>query len=280
MKRYINFFLAALLFSGTVILASCGGEVDEEEEEIIPEDELITTETEIKLDLAIGDIPSPTKLTSEISKSGASYDRSLMNSTSKLGGYSTNYQKGINLGVYIADLSYAGSYSQTQDATSYMGAAKQLADNLGISAAIDESLFKKFEKHMSKPDSLVTIIDAVYDNAGKYLRSNERVSTASLVLAGGWIEGLYISTHIIADTERNEENESLYKNIGEQKFSLKNLLELLNQYAEDPDHVKLIEALGTIDDVYKNVPAPSKIVLVQVQAIAEKVKAVRDAVTN
>ncbi len=82
MKRYINFYLAALLISCSALMMGCAGEA-EEDEDIIPEDELISMETEIKLDLAIGDIPSPTKLTSQISLSGGNYERSILNRSTK-----------------------------------------------------------------------------------------------------------------------------------------------------------------------------------------------------
>jgi len=279
MKSNLNYFILGLICSSLMFTSGCSSDV-EVDEDIIPEDQLIDVETEIKLDLVIGDIPPPTQLTSEIPKSGAPYNKSILNSTSKSGSYSTNYKKGMNLGVYITDLSYAAAYNQTQDAASYINVSKQLADNLGISKAIDDNLLASFEKNMNNTDSLMKIIDVVYKNADRYLRSNERVSTASLVLAGGWIEGLYISSSMIGETERNADNETLYKSIGDQKFSLKNLSDLLNQYKDEPDHQKLIESLAPVVDAFNKVPAPSKIVLYQVMAIAEKIKIVRDEVVN
>ena len=93
MKKYTYILLVAFLFGSISLITSCAEEI-EEEEEVIPEDQLITTATEIKLDLVMGHIPSPTKLTAEIPKTGANYDKSILNPTSKAASYSTNYQQG------------------------------------------------------------------------------------------------------------------------------------------------------------------------------------------
>ncbi len=275
MNRYVNFFYTAMFFSTLVLVFGCGGEVVVEEEEIIPPEELISTDTEIKFDLTLSDIPSPTKLTGEISKSGINYDKSILNSPSSSGKYSTNYQKGVNLGIYVADLSYATVYSQTQDATSYLSVCKQLADGLGISKAFDDDLMKKFQSNSSNMDSLVGVIDDAYKNIDKFFRTDDRVSTAAIVFTGCWIEGLYVSTQMAANSEKTAENASLFIRIGEQKFSLKNILELLNQYADKPDHAKLIELLGGVEKAFLKVPQPSKIDVRQVGAISDAVSELR-----
>ena len=58
-----------------------------------------------------------------------------------------------------------------------------------------------------------------------YLKENYRGATAALIIMGGWLDELYISTHII-----DEENpdESIVNHIAEQKHSLENLIELLS----------------------------------------------------
>jgi hypothetical protein len=280
MTRYLQFFAAALFLATSIGFTSCGADEVESEEEIIPEDQQISTETEIKLDLAIGDIPSPTKLTAEIPKAGASYDKSLMNPNSKASSYSSNYQKGINLGIYLADLSYAAVFNQSQDAGSYIATCKSMADGLGISQAFDDQLLKKFESNMTNPDSLVSVIDQAYANADKFLRSNDRVQTASLVLAGGWIEGLYVTTKIVGDSEITDENQKLFQSIGEQKFSLKNLINLVSIYKDNPDHAKLLEQLEVLKGVYDNIAKPSKINAAQVAAIRDKIVPLRDEIAG
>ena len=280
MRRAINFYMAVLFLVPATAFIGCGAEEEEAVEEIIPEDQLISTETEVKRDLVIGDIPSPSKLASEIPKAGVSYNKSLLNPSSKAGSYSTDYQKAMNLGIYVADLSYSAAYNQPQDATSYISTAKQLADGLGIAKAFDDNLLKSFEQNINKPDSLMRIIDVVYENADKFLRSNDRVKTAAFVLAGGWIEGLYLSTQMLGDSGRNGKNDILYQSIGEQKFSLKNLISLISEYQDSPDHAKLLEQLNALVAIYQNIPKPSKISSGQVRAIREKIVPMRNEITG
>ncbi|MGC8802603.1 MAG: hypothetical protein ACP5PS_02340, partial [Bacteroidales bacterium] len=68
--------------------------------------------------------------------------------------------------------------------------------------------------------------------AQEYLRENDRGSTAALVLAGGWIEAMYVASRI-AD-ELNDSRE-IMERIAFQKYSLRSLLAILANYQSDPE---------------------------------------------
>ncbi len=271
------FYFSFLLF---FTFACQSNQEQVEEEDIIPEEELISTETDIKLDLVINDMPSPIDLTAQISATGAPINKSILNSPRNASNYATNYQKSLNLGIYVADLGYVTAYEQVQDATGYLRSVKELSDDLHISGAYDRKFIEKFEQYINNNDSLRDLLKQGYAKVDKFLRSNERVSTATLVLAGGWVETLYITTQIIQDEERNDKNDILYLNVGDQKFSLNNLLDLLDLYNKSADHNKLIMELNELKTYYSGINQSHKIRLNHIQKIREYITRIRNNITG
>ena len=54
-----------------------------------------------------------------IKKSGALYDKNMMNPVSNLSKYSDGMKQSLNLGIYGADLGYVTMYENTGDAMEY-----------------------------------------------------------------------------------------------------------------------------------------------------------------
>ncbi|MBL4755360.1 MAG: hypothetical protein JKY52_17410 [Flavobacteriales bacterium] len=194
-------------------------------------------------------IPSPLELTSIIKKAGAKYDNSVLNSTKNISNYVTETSQALNLGVYGADLSYASIFEQTQETIVYFAAAHKLADALGITAAFGESTIERVQNNLNNRDSLVAIISDSYWETDAYLKENKRSSISGLVVAGGWLEGLYISTKLAQKTENNE---GIVSRIGEQKLTLSNLIAMLRSF-EDPEVTEVVADLKELKDVFADV---------------------------
>lgn len=254
------------------IIISCRSTNDDVQEEQVKDP--ISVETDVKLDIVMSDIPSPMELTTDITKSGASINKSILNATSKSGAYTTNSKKALNLGIYFADLGYVAGYNQIQDATSYLTTVKQLSENMGISNAFDQSFYERFSKNMGNNDSMVVVMDDGYKNAKKYLQSNDRVAMACQVLAGGWVEGLYIATQVLGNTPKDATNAIIFQRVGEQKYSLKNLFDLFYQLQSNQDVASLTSTLQDIQNAYTNI-SPASVSSGQVTMLAEKVAALR-----
>jgi hypothetical protein len=108
----------------------------------------------------------------------------------------------------------------------YLRCTNKLATGLGISGAFDEKTTSRVEANMENRDSLLSIISDSYWSADAYLKDNGQPGVSALIVAGGWIEGLYIATQIANSTK----NEEISTRIGEQKLSLNNLMALLENY--------------------------------------------------
>lgn len=192
-------------------------------------------------------IPSPIEVVSLLKKAGAEYKGEIMNPVDNVSKYQTTRAKAINLGIYGTDINYASLFDQTQETLFYVKCAKTLANNLGVMNAFDKETLDRIEGNIENRDSMTTIMSDTYWEADSYLKENERANISALVITGGWIEGLHIATRI-ADLKPG--NEKLVKRIAEQKYSLNNLILLINTYEKDADIKYVLDDLMSIKEIY------------------------------
>ncbi len=188
-------------------------------------------------------LPSPIETAYLIQSTGVSYNVDLANSTEKADSYVTTMQKALNFGIYGADLSYASLFNQTQTTIQYMSTAKKLAEELGIMDFVQKDIVERVESNINERDSLMEIITDGFTTANEYLKDAGRAEVAALIVAGGWIEGLYISTSL---AELTENNSRLIDLVIDQRLSLSILLKLLENY-KDIDNVDTV--YGWLNDL-------------------------------
>ncbi len=193
-------------------------------------------------------LPSPLETAMLIKNAGAQYDESLMNPTINTSKYITSRSRALNLGIYSTDLSYASLFDQTQATLDYIDAAKEMADGLNILDAIDEATIQRLEENINNRDVIIDIISETLMNSSSFLKENGLEATASVVLVGGWVEGLYIATSLV---NKNDLESKLVERIVDQKLSLDIMVSLLEQSSDDEDAMVILEdvkALKTIFD--------------------------------
>lgn len=241
--KVIAFCLTSLL------IYSCGGGKSTEGETA---DDLPDTDTVKAVGLNVGgqlfSIPSPMQTALLIQKSGIAYDKTILNAGNKNGQYSSDFAKALNLGIYGADLGYVSMYNQSQDAIGYLGAVKQLADKLGISAAFDQETMKRIQANISNKDSMLVLVSIAYRASDSYLKNNKRTEISSLILAGGWIESMHFSIKAFAVKPTDE-----FKiRIAEQKQALGSIIKLINSH-NLPDAADLVKQLDELAKVYEGI---------------------------
>lgn len=175
-------------------------------------------------------VPSPVEVTTIIQKMNLPYHPDLLNSSSNSDNYLTQADKALNMGVYGADLSYIRIYEQYQDAANYLVVVKKFTRELGIPEEGERVIAKRLEKNLQNQDSLLRIITETFTDSDSYLKENKRGSTAALIILGGWIETLYLATNIL-DPETPEND--MVRLIVEQRYSVKNLLALMEQFSDE-----------------------------------------------
>ncbi|MBC7695740.1 MAG: hypothetical protein H7141_09870 [Burkholderiales bacterium] len=281
----------------SMLIASCGAPKTADE----TGDNMPDTDTVKAVALNVGgklfSVPSPMQTALLIQKSGVSYDKSILNAGNKNGQYSSDYSRSLNLGIYGADLGYVSMYNQTQDAIGYLGAVKNLADKIGVSSAFDQTTMKRISDNISNKDSMLVLVGLAYRASDSYLKTNKRTEISSLILTGGWIESMNFS--ILAYNKKP--TDGIKYRIAEQKQALGSIIELVRSH-NLPDAGELTKQLEELAKIYEGISAKYNFVepttdetkkttyinstteitisKEQIEQIAAKITAIRDAIIN
>jgi len=212
-------------------------------------------------------LPSPLETAMLIKTAGAEYNEDLLNPVENVDNYTTNRSRALNLGIYTTDLSFASLFDQTQTSIKYMNAAKSMADGLGILDAIDNATIEKLEENINNRDMIMDIISETFMNSSSFLTENDRPALASIVLVGGWVEGLYIATNLVGN--QPIENNKLVERIVDQKLSFDIVLKLLDDNKDNEDVAGLLTQINDVKTTFDKITIKSS-----------KIEAVPDPSTN
>lgn len=248
-----GFLTVAIIFS--LILASChsGGKGGNKEADTVAVNKgnAAVYEDIKQAEKIFYTIPSPLESAMLIKSAGALFDDNLLNPIANTSNYNTNKSMALNLGVYTCDLSFASLYDQTQLIIDYMNAAKKMADGLGILEAIEQEDIDKLEENIHNTDVIMDIVSQTYLNSNSYLEDNGQPAIAAIVLVGGWMEGLYISTQLVDMKEFN--GNKLVGRIIDQKLSIDILINLLETSKGNPAVDELIEQVKKVKTIFDKI---------------------------
>ncbi|MCX6296544.1 MAG: hypothetical protein NTX97_10850 [Bacteroidetes bacterium] len=228
-----------------------------------------------KYDMVISDIPFPFEILDNLYSKKIPFDEKAMNEIRNISKYNQYSSKALNLGVYGADLAYAVTYEEFSKMGAYIKNTKRLAEELNIPYAFDQSMLDKYSKYKDNKDSLTKIVYESYNQVDKALKGDERVGMAALVVAGSWLEGLYISSKTFLKTPKSPENSSLFKVIRNQKQSLIIVIKLLEEYKEDPFISSVIADLNGVTSDYINITSDSMMNETKLLIIHSKIESLR-----
>jgi hypothetical protein len=217
---------------GTMVLFSCGAGNETADQPAVEAnmDSLQMARME-ELQKIFFSIPAPMEMASLIKGMGYSYDGSMLNPIEGATRYTGEVSQAVNLGIYGADLSYASMFEQKQESMNYLAAAQRLAREMGVDGALNDEIIERLQSNQDSRDSLLKIVSEAYSDLNGYLKENNRIEVSALVVAGGWLEALYLSTRYAEN-----DNPELQKRIAEQKYSLTHLI---NYFQEFGEHEKL-----------------------------------------
>jgi hypothetical protein len=249
-----NSVLALVLFLA-LMLASCrsGGKNAKKEADslTVPGANAAVYEDIKQAEKIFYTLPSPLESAMLIKSAGALFDDNLLNPIENTKNYNTNKSMALNLGIYTCDLSFASLYDQTQLIINYMNAAKKMADGLGILDAIDQEDIDKLEENIHNTDVIMDIVSQTYLNSNSYLEDNGQPAVAAMMLTGGWLEGLYISTQLIDMKDFN--GNKLVGRIIDQKLSVDILIDLLESSKGHPAIDELITQVNKVKVVFDKI---------------------------
>ena len=249
MKSYSKFLLFGAI-SGVVFISSCGGSNESDDAKELKTHEVDSTSAiNAEFEGKIFSIPSPIQTAILLKQASGTFNADLINPSENADNYATTYSRALNLGVYGADLGYASLFGKQKESLGYLKALQTLADGLSISGAFDKEFAERFERNMSKEDSLLIIVQDAYRTGDNFLKTNKQKDVSSLILAGGWIESMYFACKL----NEQKSNSEIIELIGEQKQSLETLLSILEGYNTDNMNDDLLKDLNSINELFKQV---------------------------
>lgn len=296
-KTSLSLLRMAVVAMLSVAMVSCGGEA-KKAEDTAGELDKAKSDVAQQVEKVIAELPPPSELPYQLEATGAEFDESLPNSLDKADNYLTSdYASALNLGIYAADIGYLASYEEVQPALNYMQAARALASNLNLTSILDEALISRFEANLGSKDSLAAIVNEVIQDADEALKRSQREKTAALMLAGTFIEGLYLSTAIIENFPKDmlpeQARQSLLvpvvKIVVDEEKTLGDLIVLLDTYKDDEQVASLIGQLKELQAAYTSLHVQEQIqndrgdLLLKdttLDQITNKTGEIRDAITG
>jgi hypothetical protein len=250
MHRKNAYGLFSLLLGFSILLASCGESTDQKTTQPPVQTTLDSAEVARmkELEKIFFSIPSPMEMSSLIKEKGYQFDQNKLIATSNVDQYTGESRQAIMLGVYGADLSYTAIFDQKQMTMEYFAAAQKLARSMGVDGALTNDLIERLDKHQEDRDSMLHIVSEAYADLNGYLKENQRIEVSAMIVAGGWIEALYLST-----IYGNDGSTDLRQRIAEQKYALNNLMSYLDKFGDTTSLKELRSDLKTIQDAYAGV---------------------------
>ena len=277
--------LCKLLLPSVLLISACNSDTSTTKETIsnsfdsVPSLEIKSNDVPAgKYDMVISDIPFPFEILDNLYAKKVPFDGKAMNEVASVTKYNLYNSKAMNLGIYGADLAYSVTYEEFQQMGAYIKATKRLAEELNIPLAFDQASMEKYSKYKDNKDSLTRMVYDSYTQVDKSLKGDDRVGMAALVVAGSWLEGLYLSSKTFLDTPKTPENTSLYKIISEQKQSLLIVVKLLDEYKKDDFVSEIMTELKGIASEYSTITNDITMNEKQLIAIHSKVQALRSKI--
>jgi len=252
--KFIQYPFIALLF-----LASCNSSNEEKPTVIdVPATEKEAMEQTLndkdrldKTKQIYAVLPTPIETSVMLRDAGVIYNSSTLTAPEKAFEYQTSLAQAFNLGIYGSDLSFAAAYGQQGDLVSYLGSIKVLGDNLNITNVFNEALINDVEENIENQTELLRLISEAYWSANNDLNQGERGALSALILAGSWVEALSIGLGVIAD---NPNSDAIIEKIGQQRYTLELILEVLEDASTDEGVKGVYEDLNAINAIYEKMP--------------------------
>ncbi len=210
-----------------------------------------------RIEKIVYNIPSPTETVSILQRAGAKYVFDFPNDPMKADDYESLSKRGLNMGVYGADLTYASVFNKSTETSFYLSCVSKLGRKLGVEQVFNEDVKNRIQDNIDNRDSMQVIVNETFWELDAYLKEQGRDNISALVIVGGWIESLYLATQLV---RMSPDNEELKQRIAEQKYSLDNLIGLVKTYQNKAglDEVMgYLEELKELFDQIKEVKEPN-----------------------
>lgn len=243
-----------ILFLTVLFLFSCQSRKGKESgTEFEVPDSVITAEaltiSNEALEEIVQNVSSPIEMAALIKEIGVPFSTKYLATTDYVDRYNTSFKMAYSLGVFGADLGYLNIYDKSNQVIDFLTAINKLADGIKVGQFFDFETLKRLATSRESIDSLMYISVNSFNNMDSYLRDNNRGHLSALMIAGTWVEGMYLVTQVASE----KSNPELSERIGEQKINLNNIMLILDNYKEHEQVMKVIESLNGLKEEFDKV---------------------------
>ena len=252
--------IAMLILTGYQIFSGCTTCQKQKPDDLaLPQDSL-SGDAPLKLsEELVGDvvqnISSPVEMAALIKSTGVEFSQKVLNSTDKVTDYNTSFKRALNLGVYSADLGYINMFDKNNIVVSYLLAVKNMSEGIKVGQFFDFTALKRLATNSSNLDSLMEISVSSFNKMDSYLREQDRSNVSTLIITGAWIEGIYIASNVIEQTN----NEELINRIAEQKDIVDIILIIVKNYEQDQNFALLAQRIEKLKEAYSKVKITTEV---------------------
>lgn len=254
-QRFLPVFLLIPAFAFTLALNSCGNDDGTDVTDSTGDSATVKVDTSAGTTFDPG-VPSPSEIFAFMKAAGSTNaDASLLNSPDNEKKYDSKKAQSLNLGIYSADLLYCSTFNVSNKVVAYFGACMRMGDKLKVATNLTDKDKERISKNAGNGDSLVSISNDLYLSSFENLENNQRGGDLSLMLAGGWIESLYLMSNMVKDFEKDK---TTAMNISDQKLSLDNLVEFMEKHADSEDVKSVLAQMKELQSAMNEVGTAAK----------------------
>lgn len=246
----------AVLGLGVILIAGCGESAENSQvsqdpaaqETAMDSEGMSVTTRQSTLTKIFHAAPSPMETASLIKRSGAHFHADALNPAAQSAQYTTSDRQAINLGIYGADLSYATIFEENSTSIDYLEAIQSLSTSLGVNDVLSDEVMGSVEENRNDRQALIRIVSETFYDLNERLKFNGQEDLAGLVVASGWIEGMYLATRHLEEAPAE-----LKQRIAEQKLTLDDVMRLCRSYEQTAELTGLLNAMAPIEAAYAQV---------------------------
>jgi hypothetical protein len=262
MKIYLKTIKGSPFFICLLLLSACISQDKREEQERSTDSTAVVSEAPVNNELKVKQIkqifytlPSPMEISLLFKREGVQYYPDRLLPPDRHDKYLLSTKRALILGVYGADLSYAGLFSKHEDAIEYFRTCQLIADDLGVGKVFEKDFISRLERNAGSRDTLLQVISDFFLDNDSYLKDTKHQTISTYVLTGGWIEGLYLGT-MMTDFEDGTQ-QGIMKVIAGQKYSLENLLDLYKHIEDEGSFNNMKAQLEELHQLYEGIDYPA-----------------------
>ncbi len=239
----------SILFFISLMFFSCSLENDDNNQDRV-EEKLVLDQNE-KMEAVYYSIPSPMETTIILKRNYPKFSANLLFPDINIHEIHDNQIRALILGIISTDLNYAMLSERKLETNRLINKVIEIAQILHLDGVVNSSIKNRIEKNLNNKDSMQIIIGNTFWEIENKLKEDHKEELSALIVAGGWIEGLYLATNM---ANMDSSNKPLQNIIADQKIVHENLIELISDFTfEDLIQENLIAELINMKAIFQKI---------------------------